>query len=574
MSRGAVPELLVPLLLMLGAGLGHAQTQLSCNITEVKVEQLSNAVEIRLHADGLLNVEVQPDDFIDPADGWSGRWRNDIPVRITNARSVIGTFADISRYPVYYLEMLTPAESREGVGLNVRVVLFANATFRSIDVDNLSETRWYSARNVAFDVRKSPSRRDLVITVWSDRREEVRDQPKPRREAGLPVSLSVEPARDGLIAVDAVNAPLEQLMARVAEVAGVPVLVDDRVKRLATVHLPPSTVERIVGAVANGYGLTAAQQGGVWTISDGLPSSMAPYVAGETRIFPLRYLTAAQAMELLPNFLVYYVKPTASGEALAAHGPGQLLDRISADLAALDQPVRMVALRAAVVEATDSTASERLWRLLRGGRTRVRIDPDAGALAIGHGDRTLERYVAAVRALRTRGRVRVQVHPTIVVQPGAWGEIFVGAKQYYQFVSDTWWGDSMVLEAADAGVRLRCRPRAMGSGMFEVRVEVSVSTLRNLTRDLPVVDLRSALGTLRVRSGDTMIVGGGLVLDQGQQEQRGPWERVPTGALAQLPEAARRDQQMREIVFLVSAEIVEGRPAVPANLPLQSGEEQ
>ena len=78
----------------LGAALCHAQTQISCNITEVKVEQLSNAVEITLKADGLLSAEADRDDFIPAAGG--RRWREDIPLRITNARSVIGTFASFS----------------------------------------------------------------------------------------------------------------------------------------------------------------------------------------------------------------------------------------------------------------------------------------------------------------------------------------------------------------------------------------------------------------------------------------------------------------------------------------------
>jgi hypothetical protein len=151
---------LVAIALLVLPWTAHAQTEISCDITEIKVEQLSNAVEVRLKADGLLTVNMNRDDIIDPENGWSPLRRDDIPIHITNARSGIGTLADVSTYPVNYIELLTPPESREGVGLDVRVVLYKNARMRNISVDNIDESRGFSVGwNVLFDVRKSPSRR-------------------------------------------------------------------------------------------------------------------------------------------------------------------------------------------------------------------------------------------------------------------------------------------------------------------------------------------------------------------------------------------------------------------------------
>jgi len=344
--------------------------------------------------------------------------------------------------------------------------------------------------------------------------------------------------------------------------------VDDRVQRLATVHLAGVTLERLMAAVANGYGLTATVQGGAWTISDGLPSSMAPYIVGEMRVLQLDYLDAAAAIDLLPNFLIRYVRPSTSGDAVIAQGPPQLLNRIEQDLRVLDRPVRMVKVRTAVVEASDTVASERLWRLLRGGRTRVRFDPGAGSIGIERGDRSLERYVAAIRALRARGRVTVTVQPEMIVYPGSRGLIFVGERQYYQFVQQTWWGEENVtLESADAGVRLDCRPRPTGSGLIESRIQVEVSTLRRVTGGPPVIDTRSAFGTLLVRGGDTMVIGGGLVLSQGEAQRQAPWPPGQSGPLGRAAEARSDEQQMREIVFLMSSEVVEGKLPAEAAMP-------
>jgi len=113
-------------------------------------------------------------------------------------------------------------------------------------------------------------------------------------------------------------------------------------------------------------------------------------------------------------------------------------------------------------------------------------------------------------------------------------------------------------------VRLMVRPRPMGAEMIATRVEVSVSTFRGVGSEPPVVDSRSAECTLVVGAGDTLIVGGGLVIADGERVAQGPqpfreaWKR--SGALG----ASSAAEQTREVVFLVSADYVRSRPADPA----------
>jgi hypothetical protein len=545
---------LVAIALLVLPWTAHAQTEISCDITEIKVEQLSNAVEVRLKADGLLTVNMNRDDIIDPENGWSPLRRDDIPIHITNARSGIGTLADVSTYPVNYIELLTPPESREGVGLDVRVVLYKNARMRNISVDNIDESRGFSVGwNVLFDVRKSPSRRELVVTVWSDRHEEVREEIKPRYEQNLAAEIAVSSA-DGLLDVNVVNAPLSAVMDEVAAVVGVPILVDDGVQRLATVRLAGVSIERLMRAIANGYGLSVSEHDGVWAISDGLPGSIAPYVAGQARVIDVEHIGAGTAIDLLPNFLLRYLHPSASGDSIIAHGPPQLLDRIEKDVRLLDRPSPLVQVRTAVVEMYDATASERVWRFLRGGRSQVSWDGSEGFVRFSHGDRSLDRYVAYLTALDGRGLVQVNVQPTMTVRVNTWGELFVGEKQYYQYVQGRWQGDESVkLASAEAGVRLGCWTQTAGSDLIGVYVSVEVSNLRRANGSTPIIDRRKATGTMLVRSGDTMVIGGGLTLALREKGRSAP---APMRSLGPLTDSFGSGQT-REIVFLISAEIVE-----------------
>ncbi len=462
---------------------------------------------------------------------------------------------DIGTYPVSYLELATPPDSREGVGLDLRLVLYEPAVVHYLNVDNWDDFDWWAQwGSIAFDIRKSQSGRELKILVWSDRHEEVISPPKPRREQDLPAELSVS-VEDGLLTVDCVNTPLEELAAEVARATGETVFVDDRVQRLATVQMVGVPIDRFVTAVAAGYGLSVSRFDGAWLVSDGLPTSLAPYLAGEGRAYRLKYLEATDAIQLLPNFLLRYLKPSDAGDSIIAYGPGQLLDRIGEDLAAIDRPSGAIRVRTAVIETSDSEMTRRAWRLLGGDDTRVEID--GGAISIDRGVKPFRRYLAEVRALNTEGRLRVRAQPSLLVRPGASAEIFVGQRQYYQYVA---WGEEVALRSVEVGVRLNVRPRPMGSDMIAARVEVSVGTVRGLDSGPPIVDARSAESTLVVGNGDTMVIGGGLVVEEAEREKRGPRSFRDVWLLSDVTGGRSSDEQLREIVFLVSAEYARSRP--------------
>lgn len=543
--------------------LAMAQTRVACHITGVEVKQLSNAVEVTLQADGLLRARIDYTDFFEQdEDGqWRRTERRDIPVRLTNAQSQVGTFVDVGQYPVSYVELITPAEAREGVGLDVRVVLYEPAVMHHFEVDNARNWRWdIEWGTIAFDVRKSRDGRSLSILVWSDRHEEVVAPRKPRREQDLPSELKVS-VEDGLVTVHAVNVPLEELAAEVARVTGATVYVDDRVRRLTTVEMAGVPIDRFIRTVAAGYGLSVTQADGAWLVSEGLPTSLAPYVAGEERVWRLGYVEARDAIKLLPNFLLRYLRPSDTGDAVIAYGPPQLLDRIAEDLAVIDRPTTAIAVRTAVLETTDQRLARRLWRLLGGGGTNFELDGRAGAISIRREEEPLVDWLAEIRALDTEGSLRVRARPSLQVEPGREAVIFVGERQYFQYAADP---DNVQLRSTDAGVRLMVRPRPMGAEMISARVEVSVSTLRSVSSQAPIVDSRSAACTLAVSAGDTLIVGGGLVVEDRERSTQGPrpfreaWKH--RGTLG----ASSATDQMREIIFLVSADYVRSRPAAPA----------
>lgn len=522
-----------------------AQTRLAVNITGVSVEQLTNGLRITLKADGLLEVNST-------GQWWQTNEEHEFPLWLGNARSAVGTFVDVSRYPVNYLKLETPQDAREGVGLTLTVRLYRDAHVRSVELDNEQfDWTWdWDPGEVAYDLRKARSGKELVITVWSDRREILPEERKPRYKQGLPESLSLQ-VTDGRVTVDALNVPLQRLMSEVALQTGQSVYVSDRVERLATLRLEDVPVEAFVSVVAASLGLTASTEDSAWYISDGLPSSLAPYTAGDSRTIRLDYLGAEDAIALLPEFLLRYLRPSPTDDAIVAHGPTRLLDRIESDLRLLDQRPRAVQVRTAMVEASTARGRLMMWSVLRGGSTTVDVDGVEGSMRITRGDEPQADLVAKLRALAETEDIRVRVRPSLLVEEGQSASIFAGVKQFFQFLQ---YGDELVLDSTEAGVRLFVRPYAVGDSLIQAYVVLDVSTIRG-NRQPPIVDTREASATLLLGSGESMIVAGGLVDLSRFSEKGGPSPLQP------LPGLATDGRQNREIVFLVGAEIVAGSGA-------------
>jgi hypothetical protein len=533
----------------------HAQTRLSVNVTDVTVTQLTNGVRITLKADGLLEARTS-------GQWWETNEDHEFTLWLANAHSAVGTFVDVSRYPVNYLKLETPPDAREGVGLTLTVRLYRDAHMRTVQLDN-ADYNWtwnWDPGEAAYDLRKSRSGNELVITVWSDRREVLPEDRKPRSSRDLPEELSLE-VGDGRVSIDALNVPLQVLISELAARTGISIYVNDRIERLVTLRLEETPTEHFVEALAASMGLTATVGDDAWFVSDGLPSSMAPYTAGNNRTFSLNYLGAEDAIELLPEFLLRYLRPSPTNDAIIAHGPAQLLDRIEDDLRHFDRPRSVVRLRTVMAEASSTRAREMMWSVLREGSPTFEVHGGQGEIRISRTEEPQEDIVAQLRALAETEAVSVSVRPSLLVEEGQHASIFSGVKQFFQILRD---GVTLDLDSTDAGVRLYVAPHLVGAEVVSAYVALEVSTIRG-TRQPPVIDSREASATLLLRSGDSMIVAGGLVDSAESNERGGPRPVAPA-----LPGTATSGDQAREVVFLVGAEIV---PVVDSESePAQNGE--
>jgi type II secretory pathway component GspD/PulD (secretin) len=573
---------LAPALAAMAGAPARAQEPVYYHITGVTVEQLSNAVRVKLEADGTITPTIywwagEPllDYYLDSkkaqeqtTEHWSPDVyppRDRIRLHLYSALPQVGSVTNVGKYPVSHIRlMLAREQAPNRYGLDVEVVLQKKMRMRQFQFTNRESWGWdaylYDHHDPAwFTIFLSPDQRSLIITVASDRlpdpprHRSLRDVPEQQRE------LSVH-ASDGLLTVHARNVALSEVAEAVTRESGIQVAAGEgAATRLINAEVPSIAPAEFASRLADCYGLVLSSGPGRIVLSDAAGQAAASQGAIEQRAIRVQHLRAVAAAGLLPDFLLDYLRVDEEGNALLVSGPEALADKVASDVAKIDQAPTAVCLRARVVESSSSeeTARQLALRYAHGGR-QLATDPGAGQIVYFAADTLPDDFEAKLRALITTGQATMQSDASLVVLSGESGEIFSGQDKYVVLYRRLW--DAVPsLQPVTTGVSLLATPLA-GNEFVTVDVTAEVRSIDGIDplTGMPVVNTRSASGVFRLRPGDTVAIGG---LSQAQEY----WVRRRLPVLGSLPLVGRlfrwktRQRTTSELLVLLTPAIEESR---------------
>lgn len=340
------------------------------------------------------------------------------------------------------------------------------------------------------------------------------------------ISITVD---DVGVSLFAVNADAHQLLSELARQTGLPIIVDDTVDRKITLNLVGKQPREILDTIVDTYGLSFAEVEGIFIFSEGIPNSPSSYLLSSIGSYTTQYVSAGQARELMPAFLTKYVKANASQNAVVLSAPEAVLRRFHEDIEQFDQPPAQIMLDVLVVEFTDvstDTFSTKIgWS---NNRLGLAVDSLTGELSFTAIARLATDFYAWIDALVSERKARVRACPRIATVSGSNASIFIGTQQYLEIpVSIPGKGTQ---NSIDAGVSLDMRPLTGGNGEIILSIQEEISTLGAVSEatGLPEKTTRSASTTVRVRNGQTLIIGG-----LRQDESREVRARIPV--LSDIP---------------------------------------
>ena len=348
------------------------------------------------------------------------------------------------------------------------------------------------------------------------------------------------------VTVHAVNVYAHRLFTRLAQHTDLQLIVDDAIKDCkVTVHLTDKSPEEIVHYIVSAYGLSCGCVDGIYMISEGIPRKPSSYLLSDIKSIPTQYVQADNAKGLLPVFLQDHVKVNREQNAVVLSGPSDVLDKFEDDISKFDIPAAQIMLEILVVEFSDWDDAQRdlgiRWgnagRSAEWGTLDVPTDNynlptrSMGEVFLrGVADLPTE-FRARLGALVTKRRAQIRAAPRIATVSGRWASFFVGIQRYLRqpidMDGDEYGGSRNFI---DAGVRLSICPWTGDGREIICSVNPEVSTLSALdpVTGLPEKITRTANTMVRVRDGQTIVIGG-----LRQEEQRTIRTKVPI--LGEIP---------------------------------------
>ena len=548
--RGFTTDFAAALCVVLCAGSAPvlwAQSDPYYNITEIKAKRLKNAVILTIKADGAMTGAHAHD--------WhylSGGSPNPVDVlhlECPDGKSKVGDFVDIGMYPISHVELEPRSWASDGIGVNLRIKLYTPARVRHFRSTNLEgDWYWHPTMGCCFDGEPGRNKQSFVFTVLSDRFA----PPEPPDWKPETQEFSLQDGPDDTYSLHCLNVPIDSLAHELGRRTGAHIMVDESVDRHITVNLPEMTVDELLHGIASGYGLALEDRGGQWVFSKGLPNNIAAYDTNVTRVVELDNLSPETALDLLPNFLLQYVKPSESQNALIVAGPPQLVEHVREDVAKIDVAPRQIRVSVAAVKIAESES----WQ--HALHTEWAHGTSSFSLTPGHGELTYDTLYspssdthATLRELDQRGTVDTLARAHISLVNGKFASLFLGQKRYVQVIRNTWLGDEAVAIPLDLGVRVNLGAWAGGDDIvLWLRPIVTALGGVDPTTNLPIVDRYETSGAIIVRSGHTLMLGG-IRLRNESDVRRG------VKRLAFVPPDRIRVGEDAEIALFVTAEIVE-----------------
>lgn len=531
----------------LASGVALAQGRPFYNITSIKAQQLKNAVILTIEADGAMT-DAHTHDWMFLS-GWEPRPVKEILLHCSSGKSRVGDFVDISLYPVSHVELEPRAWANDGIGVNLTIKLYAEARVRHFHGTRVDEDwDWNPSQGCCFDGEIGRDKQSFVFTFVSDRfaPPETDDREQDRQQ------LLLEPGSRDTYSLYALNLDLRRLVDELGRETGARIMVDESVECRVTVNLPEMTVEELLQGIAQGYGLALEDRGGKYVFSRGFAANVATYETNVTQVVPLDHLSPEAALELLPNFLLAYVKPSEAQNALIVAGPPQLVEHVREDVAAIDAPPQQIRVEVAAVKIASADAWHNALKAdWAGGRRVFGIDPQGGQLFYRKLEQPVHQTYVALRELEQAGVVDTLAKAHVTLVNGKWASLFLGQERYIQVTRNYSYGSEDVAIPIELGVDVGLMAWTGGN---EIRLWLRpiVTALGGVDprNNLPIVDRYETQSAIRVVDGHTVLLGGIHLRSDVGMKKKIRW----VGGL--VPPAHTQMKEDAEIALFLTAEVL------------------
>ena len=369
-----------------------------------------------------------------------------------------------------------------------------------------------------------------------------------------------------LISLSVRSASLQEVAAALARLSGKNIAADASANGAVTLDLQQVTLAAALDTLAASQGITYTDYSGVILLAkeDTLKKQAAGFFT-----FPLQYVRAEDMQKSLSPILNSgKIAADTTSNSLLFNGSPAEARKIRETLQRLDAASQQVTLEAKIISVEQS--EERNLGLQWNWDTLPQYSADKndgekksdtnsssasghkGHLRLGTRTQAQFRFTATLNALITSGRAKVLATPSLVTLPGKEASIFIGSHIPVVTEKHNNGESTYSTEYVDAGIKLQYTPVVSRDGFITsvVHTEVSTPTLISELKNYRI-NSRTADTSVRMRNGETLVIGGLISEEEQKQLQQIPLlAKIPL--LGELFKNRYRSKSKTEVIMLLT----------------------
>lgn len=417
------------------------------------------------------------------------------------------------------------------------------------------------------------------------------------------------------MALNVQNADVSELLRSVARMGGINLIIDESVSGQVSLKLDDAQPEEIIQNVVKARGFALTKEGSTWIVAG---ESRLQRGFASVHVIPVQYAPLEDLKEAAELFLqeknrrenttssskkkasttsadstsssteskkssssrTSYVQTDVSTGSLLVYGTVEEAMAVEELVKKLDVPAKQISIEAKVVSINKEDASKLgiQWdwtSLPQYNYTSVSTESDGnrftvtrptfdsgtagGIISFGKGPEGKPyewQFSATMEALVTHGKADVLSRPNVVTLQGHEAVINIGGEVPVPTVSTTNSTVTTSIEYRPAGIILRCLPMVSDDGYITSKIHTEVSS-PSYVEEMKAYSFqkRSADTTVRLKNGETMVIGGLISSEEAKSISKVPF-------LGDLPilgnffKSVRKSKTNSEIFIILKAEIV------------------
>ncbi|MFC1631605.1 tetratricopeptide repeat protein [Candidatus Omnitrophota bacterium] len=380
------------------------------------------------------------------------------------------------------------------------------------------------------------------------------------------------------ISLDYKDADLASVLRSLAWTHRLNIVTSPDVKGQVTISLKDVTVQQALGAILTINGMAHSEREGIIYIAPGDPKT----VEMQSEVIFLKYLSASEAQNLLRQIISSQgdMKINEVANSLIITDFPMNIKKVKGLLDKTDLAPQQVLIEAKIVDIT-STDLEALgitfdtdYQPGQGifGRDTSHAETTKATFTMGEqssdlagGQFVLDNLTfkdltvtATIDALVKEGKANLLATPSIAVLNGQEARIVIGERYPYKERTQTTTGTTETTKFVDIGTTLRVTPQINQDSYITMRIHPEVSSLYASLDAGPRITTREADTTVRIKEGETLVIGG-LIKQQDDRSR----ERIPI--LGDIPllgavfSRRERDVEQKELAVFITPTILRSR---------------